>query len=149
MNPPAAAPAGYVDIEFAADPTQTYKLWVRLQAERNYWGNDSVWLQFSGAVGASGQPAYRIGGDGLGPWNLEECSGCGVAGWGWEDDGWGRGERQRDHAAIPSGRTAEDPNSSAGGRRVGRSDRALGRHVSDGQAGRAKNDNTILPRVWY
>jgi hypothetical protein len=21
--------------------------------------------------------------------NLEECSGCGESGWGWEDDGWG------------------------------------------------------------
>ena len=21
--------------------------------------------------------------------NLEECSGCGISGWGWEDDGWG------------------------------------------------------------
>ena len=21
--------------------------------------------------------------------NLEECLGCGVSGWGWEDDGWG------------------------------------------------------------
>ena len=23
------------------------------------------------------------------PVNLEECSGCGISGWGWEDDGWG------------------------------------------------------------
>jgi hypothetical protein len=25
------------------------------------------------------------------PVNLEECSGCGLSGWGWEDNGWGRG----------------------------------------------------------
>ena len=21
--------------------------------------------------------------------NLEDCSGCGIAGWGWQDNGWG------------------------------------------------------------
>ena len=57
---PAASPADYVDLWFAADPTQTYKLWVRLKADRNYWGNDSVWLQFGGAVASDGK-AYAIG----------------------------------------------------------------------------------------
>lgn len=86
---PAAAPADVVDIFFAADPTQTYKVWVRLKAENNHWANDSIWLQFSGAADSSGRAVYRIGSTSGMPVNLEECSGCGISGWGWEDDGWG------------------------------------------------------------
>ena len=86
---PAAEPADYVDIYFAADPTQTYKIWVRLKADGNNWANDSVWLQFSGAIDSSGRAVYAIGTTSGMAVNLEECSGCGVSGWGWEDDGWG------------------------------------------------------------
>ena len=102
VNAPAAAPAGYVDIGFAADPTQTYKLWVRLKADKNYWGNDSVWLQFTGAVGPSGQ-AYEIGTTSGLAINLEECSGCGLSGWGWEDDGWGAVNRNGTLLRFPQG----------------------------------------------
>jgi hypothetical protein len=103
VNAPAADPAGFVDLYFAADPTQTYKLWVRLKADRNYWGNDSVWLQFTGAVGPTGQPAYRIGTTAGLPVNLEECSNCGVSGWGWEDDGWGAVNRNGTTLRFPGG----------------------------------------------
>jgi hypothetical protein len=89
---PAANPSEYVDITFPADPTQTYKLWVRLKADANNWANDSIWLQFDGAIASDGK-AYAIGtASGLAI-NLEECAGCGVAGWGWEDDGWGAPNR--------------------------------------------------------
>jgi hypothetical protein len=83
-NPPSRGEIGFV-----ADPTQTYKLWVRLKADSNSWANDSVWLQISGAVDAAGRP---IGGPGTTSGievNLEECSGCGVSGWGWRDEAWG------------------------------------------------------------
>ncbi len=86
---PAAASTDSVDIFFAADPTQTYKLWVRLKAENNNWANDSVWLQFSGATDPAGRAVYQTGTNSGMAVNLEECSGCGVSGWGWEDDGWG------------------------------------------------------------
>ena len=46
-------------------------------------------MQFDQSTDASGAPAYRIGTSSGLPFNLEECSGCGVSGWGWEDDGWG------------------------------------------------------------
>jgi hypothetical protein len=71
------------------DPTQTYKLWVRLRAENNNWANDSIWLQFSGATDPAGRPVHRVGSTSGMAVNLEECSGCGISGWGWEDDGWG------------------------------------------------------------
>lgn len=102
VNAPAAAPAGYVDLGFAADPTQTYKLWVRLKADRNYWGNDSVWVQFTGAVDTSGQ-TYEIGTTSGLAINLEECSGCGISGWGWEDDGWGAVNRNGTLLRFPEG----------------------------------------------
>jgi hypothetical protein len=86
---PAAATENYVQVEFVADPTQTYKLWVRLKAENDYWGNDSVWLQFSGATDVSGNPIYRTGTTSGLAVNLEECSGCGISGWGWRDERWG------------------------------------------------------------
>ena len=86
---PAAAATDSVDIYFAADPTQTYKIWVRLKAENNNWANDSVWLQFSGATDTAGRAVYQVGTTSGMAVNLEECSGCGISGWGWEDDGWG------------------------------------------------------------
>jgi hypothetical protein len=84
-----ASPTDYIEMGFVADPTQEYKLWVRLKAENDHWSNDSVFVQFTGAKDASGNPIYEIGTTSALAVNLEECSGCGVSGWGWEDDGWG------------------------------------------------------------
>jgi hypothetical protein len=84
-----ASPRDYIEMGFIADPTQEYKLWLRLKAENNFWANDSVFAQFTGAKDASGNPIYEIGTTSALAVNLEECSGCGVSGWGWEDDGWG------------------------------------------------------------
>jgi hypothetical protein len=61
-----------------------------MRAEGNYWGNDSVHVQFSGTVDASGTPIFRIGTATAADVNLENCSGCGLAGWGWQDNAWGR-----------------------------------------------------------
>jgi hypothetical protein len=76
-------------VQFVADPTQEYKLWLRLKAEDDNWANDSVFVQFTGAKDGAGNPIYEIGTTSALAVNLEECSGCGVSGWGWEDDGWG------------------------------------------------------------
>jgi hypothetical protein len=89
LSAPLAAPANYVDLYFTPDPTLEYKLWIRGKADGNSWANDSVFVQFSDAVDAAGQPAYRIDTASALAVNLEECSGCGISGWGWEDDGWG------------------------------------------------------------
>jgi hypothetical protein len=88
---PLALPSQYFDVTFNAVANQPYRLWIRSRAEADYWGNDSVFVQFSSSKNASGSQAWRIGTtDGLAV-NLEDCSGCGIAGWGWQDDGWGVG----------------------------------------------------------
>ena len=86
---PSASPASYVDITFNADAGKPYHLWLRLKADNDDWHNDSVWLQFSGSVDAAGNPVNRIGTT-SGTWvSLEECSGCGEQGWGWQDNAYG------------------------------------------------------------
>ena len=89
ITAPLVQPASLVSLRFFADPRLTYKLWIRLKADGNSWANDSVWVQFSGATDLAGTPKYRIGTNSGLSVSLEECSGCGVSQWGWEDDGWG------------------------------------------------------------
>ena len=85
------APAHYFDITFQARAGRPYRLWMRLQAENDHWGNDSVFAQFSSSVDAYGYPNWQIGTTSAMRVSLEECNGCGVNGWGWEDTGYGSG----------------------------------------------------------
>ena len=80
---PLAAPADYFELTFTAEANVPYHLWARIRAEADYWANESVFIQFS-----SGTP-YSIGTTSGADLNLENCSGCGVSGWGWQDNGWG------------------------------------------------------------
>jgi hypothetical protein len=89
VTTPLADPSSYSEFGFYADPSQTYKLWVRLKATGDRWSNDSLWLQFSGAVDQNGR-SFAFGTTSGIEVNLEECSGCGVSGWGWRDDAWGQ-----------------------------------------------------------
>ncbi|HEX5732940.1 MAG TPA: hypothetical protein VF131_08915, partial [Blastocatellia bacterium] len=86
-----ANPADYFEMTFNAQANTPYRLWIRGKAQNNYWGNDSVFIQFSGSVTSSQTPTYRIGTTSAAEMNLEDCSGCGVQGWGWQDNGWGVG----------------------------------------------------------
>ena len=86
-----ASPANYFELAFDAEAGRPYRLWVRGRADGDYWGNDSVFVQFSGSVDAAGSPAWRIGSTSSTVVNLEDCSGCGVSGWGWQDNGYGAG----------------------------------------------------------
>lgn len=88
---PLASPTHYFELSFSADAGQPYRLWIRGKADRDLWSNDSVHVQFDGAVDSSGRPVYRIGSAASTEFNLEACSGCGLSGWGWEDNGWGSG----------------------------------------------------------
>ena len=49
-----------------------------------------MFVQFSGSViPGSTTPTWRIGTTSATDVNLEDCSGCGLNGWGWQDNGWG------------------------------------------------------------
>ena len=76
---------------FTAEAGRPYRLWIRAKAQDDFWGNDSVWVQFSDSVNSSGAPLFRIGTTSGTEINLEDCSGCGLSGWGWQDNGWGVG----------------------------------------------------------
>ena len=86
-----ASPSNYVDISFNAVAGTAYRLWIRGRADADHWGNDSVFVQYSGSLTSSGSAVYRIGTSSAMEVNLEDCSGCGVSGWGWQDNGWGVG----------------------------------------------------------
>jgi hypothetical protein len=79
----SANPANYFELTFTPEPNVPYHLWARIKAEDDYWANESVYVQFS-----SGTP-FTIGTTSATDINLENCSGCGVSGWGWQDNGWG------------------------------------------------------------
>jgi hypothetical protein len=74
VHAPVPKPASRFALSFIADPTQTYKLWVRLKADGDRYFNDSVWVQFSGSTDAAGNPVYRIGSSSGLPINLDECA---------------------------------------------------------------------------
>ena len=103
LQTPLATPTDYIDIGFLADPTQEYKLWIRLKADDDHWANDSVFVQFTGSTDSAGNPVYRLGTTAALAVNLEECSGCGVSGWGWEDDGWGAVNQNGTTIRFPDG----------------------------------------------
>jgi hypothetical protein len=84
-----ASPANYFEVTFRADSGVPYHLWMRGKAESDYWGNDSVYVQFSGSVDASGLPIYRIGSPMGTAVTIEAASNGGLSQWGWADDAYG------------------------------------------------------------
>lgn len=84
-----ASPANYFELSFPVQAGVGYRVWLLGKADNNHWGNDSVFIQFSGSVTASGSPTWRIGTTSAAEINLEDCSGCGLSGWRWQDNGWG------------------------------------------------------------
>jgi hypothetical protein len=86
-----ASPVDYFEMTFDADAGRAYRLWIRGKATGNNWANDSVHVQFSDAVTASGTPIFRIGTTSSAEVNLEDCANCGISGWGWQDNGYGAG----------------------------------------------------------
>jgi endonuclease/exonuclease/phosphatase family metal-dependent hydrolase len=88
---PLASPSSYFEMTFSAEAGTAYRLWIRGKAENNSPYNDSVHVQFSGSVNASGAPVFRIGTTGATTVNIEDDMGRGLSGWGWQDNGWGAG----------------------------------------------------------
>ena len=135
-------------MSFVPDPTQVYKLWIRLKADGNSWANDSIWIQFSDSTDVAGTPKYRIGTTSGLPVSLEECSNCGVSGWGWEDDGWGAFNKNGVLLRFPDGgpqtlwiQTRED------GVSVDQIVLSAEKYLT-ARPGAAKNDHTILPQTF-
>jgi hypothetical protein len=60
-----------------------------MQAEGDSYQNDSMYVQFSGAVTSQGSALNRIGTSNAAIVILEEGQGAGVSGWGWNDDAYG------------------------------------------------------------
>jgi hypothetical protein len=84
-----SSPASYIEASFRAAAGVPYRLWIRMRAAGDLYSNDSVHVQFSGSVNATGSAVSRIGSqDSLGVF-LEEGSGAGVQGWGWGDSAYG------------------------------------------------------------
>jgi hypothetical protein len=92
---PVADPSHYFEARFEAAANTTYHVWLRLRGVGDSKWNESVWVQFDNAVDASGNPLWRIGSASALLVNLENCSGCGVAGWGWQDNAWWLGQTAR------------------------------------------------------
>jgi hypothetical protein len=91
IAPAPAVPQHYVDITFTAEAGTAYHLWIRMRAQNDYYGNDSIHVQFSDAVDAAGSPIYRIGSSGAdnsAQVVLQEADGGAISGWGWADQGW-------------------------------------------------------------
>jgi phosphatidylserine/phosphatidylglycerophosphate/cardiolipin synthase-like enzyme len=91
IAPAPVAPASYVELTFDAQAGVPYHLWIRMRAQNDYFGNDSIHVQFSDSVDAVGSPIYQIGSSG--PDNsaqvvLQEADGGTISGWGWADQGW-------------------------------------------------------------
>jgi endonuclease/exonuclease/phosphatase family metal-dependent hydrolase len=84
-----SSPVDYFEVTFDATAGVPYQLVMLGKADQNYWGNDSVFVQFSGSVSSSGSSKWRIGTTSATEVNLEDCSGCGLSGWKWQDNGYG------------------------------------------------------------
>jgi phosphatidylserine/phosphatidylglycerophosphate/cardiolipin synthase-like enzyme len=85
----SANPANYFEVTFNAEAGRGYRIWLRGKADGNSWANDSVFVQFNKSVTSSGSATWRLGTTSAAEVNLEACGGCGVSGWGWQDNGYG------------------------------------------------------------
>ena len=91
VNNPQAFPKDYFELSFNAVAGVPYRLWLRGKAQSNSPYNDSVHVQFSGSVTASGSAVNRIGTASGATVNLEDYLNSGLKNWGWQDNGWGPG----------------------------------------------------------
>lgn len=96
ISPALEAPINYVDLTFDAPAGQDYHLWMRMRAPGDASSSDSVHVQFSDSLDTAGNPAYQMNTSTMMEVVLEDCSGCGLSGWGWQDNGWGAGVLGRD-----------------------------------------------------
>ena len=89
LETPLTSPSNYFEAAVTVETGRAYHLWIRGSAQSNSWKNDSVFVQFSGSVTSSGASKFRIGTTSAMMYSLEEDSGLGTSGWGWQDNGYG------------------------------------------------------------
>jgi hypothetical protein len=91
---PLANPSDYIEFTVRGLELGPYRMWVRGKAQNNSYSNDSVWVQFSYAADnfreEGGRQVYAIGSTEAMPIIIEDCTGCNVRGWGWQDNGYGQ-----------------------------------------------------------
>lgn len=85
LTTPFANPTHYFEMTFNAQAGIPYRLWIRGKSDGNSTNNDSAWVQFSGSVDENGVAIFRIGTTSAIMFNMEECTGCGLSAWGWND----------------------------------------------------------------
>jgi regulation of enolase protein 1 (concanavalin A-like superfamily) len=89
VGTPSASPADYFELSFHADAGVGYRLWMRGEAQSNSYPNDSVFVQFSDSVDSGGTATWRSGTTSATTVSIEDCSGCGLQNWGWNDNEYG------------------------------------------------------------
>jgi hypothetical protein len=90
VTPAMASPANYFEMSFSAKRGVAYRLWIRMRAQGDSLGNDSVHVQFSGSVDSLGTPMMRIGTTSSAEPVLQDGpGGAPPRAWGWTDNGWG------------------------------------------------------------
>ena len=136
----------YFELTFDAEAGRAYHLWVRGTAERNNWSNDSVHVQFSDSLDASGAARWRIGTGTSTEVNLEDCSGCGIRGWGWQDNGWGVGVNGPPIYFASSGPHVIRVTTREDGFSIDQIVLSAGSYLTTAP-GALKNDNTILTKT--
>jgi len=81
--------------------------------------------------------------------NLEECSGCGESGWGWEDDGWGAVNRNGTTLRFEHGGPQEIwIQQREDGVSIDQIVLSAEKYLTT-RPGTAKNDQTILPYTFF
>jgi endonuclease/exonuclease/phosphatase family metal-dependent hydrolase len=89
LTTPLASPTDYFELTFTPQANRGYRLWIRGKAANDAWTNDSVFVQFTSSVNQSGSAVYRIGSTSATIYSVEEGSGAGLLGWGWQDNAYG------------------------------------------------------------
>jgi len=139
-----AAPVHFVELTFEAEAGRSYRLWIRGRADRDSWANDSVFVQFSGSVDAKGAAVSRIGTTSAQSVNLEDSSNAGVAGWGWQDNGYGAGVMGPTISFATTGPQTIRIQTREDGLRIDQIVLSSGKYLTVAP-GSLKNDATILP----
>jgi hypothetical protein len=82
---PLSAPANYVDVPVIVDGRTDYTIWIRMKALNDNKFNDSLWVQFAGALFANSN-VYTIGSTSALDVNLANSStATSLNNWGWQN----------------------------------------------------------------